>query len=380
VKAVTYQGLFNVKVKEVHDPKLEKDDDMIVRVTASSICGSDLHLYHGMIPSLEKDYVIGHEAVGVVEDTGKKVEKFKKGDRVVIPFNIACGKCFFCENELESQCDVANQEDQAEIGAAYGCSRIHGDYWGSQAELVRVPFANFSPFCIPEECEITDDELVLLTDALPTAYWGVENSGMKQGDTVIVLGSGPIGLLTQRIAWLKGADRVIAVDHIPYRLHHAKKTNKVEAYNFDEIDELPSLLKEMTKGGADVVIDCVGVSGKMKPIELVETAMRMQGGALGAINTATQAVRKGGTVQLVGVYGLRYHSFPLGDFFTRNVTLKMGMAPVIHNIGHLYQLLQNQTLNVSDLITHRMPLEEGEKAYKMFNKRKDECLKIILKP
>ncbi|MDZ5470483.1 zinc-dependent alcohol dehydrogenase [Bacillus sp. 31A1R] len=380
MKAVTYQGLFNVKVKEVHDPKIEKGDDLIVRVTASSICGSDLHLYHGMIPSLEKDYVIGHEAVGIVEETGQKVEKFKKGDKVVIPFNIACGQCFFCENDLESQCDVANQEDQAEIGAFYGCSRIYGDYWGSQAELVRVPFANFSPFYIPEECEITDDQLVLLTDALPTAYWGVENSGMKPGDTVIVLGSGPIGLLTQKIAWLKGAERVIAVDHIPYRLQHAKKTNKVEAYNFDEIDELPSLLKEMTKGGADVVIDCVGVSGKMKPIELIETAMHLQGGALGAINTATQAVRKGGTVQLVGVYGLRYNSFPLGDFFTRNVTLKMGMAPVIHKIGYLYQLLQNQTLDVSDLITHYMPLNDGEEAYKIFNKRKDECLKIILKP
>lgn len=380
MKAVTYQGLLNVKVKNVSDPKIEKDDDMIVRVTAASVCGSDLHLYHGFVPSLEKDYVIGHEAVGVVEEVGNKVEKFKRGDKVVIPFNIACGHCFYCESGLESQCDEANKEVQSEVGAIYGCSRLYGDYWGSQAELVRVPFANFAPFKVPNDCEITDDVLVLLTDALPTSYWGVENAGVKKGDTVIVLGCGPIGLMTQKLAWLKGAKRVIAVDHITYRLEHARKYNKVETYNFKETKNLSELLIDITNGGADVVIDCVGVSGKMTPVELVETALRLQGGAMGAIVMASQVVRKGGTIQLIGAYGLRYNAFPLGDLFARNITLKMGYAPVIHQIPYLYTLLHNKQFNPSDLITHHLSLDDGEHAYNIFNKRKENCLKIILNP
>ncbi|MFE8700516.1 alcohol dehydrogenase catalytic domain-containing protein [Cytobacillus sp. FJAT-54145] len=380
MKAVTYQGFMNVKVKEVPDPKIEKDEDIIVRITASSICGSDLHFYHGMLPSLEKDYVIGHEAVGVVEEVGKKVESVKKGDKIVIPFNIACGHCVYCESGLESQCDESNQEPQAEVGAYFGCSRLFGDYPGSQAEMVRVPFANFTSFRVPESSELTDDLLVLLTDAIPTAYWGVENAGVKPGDTVIVFGSGPIGLLTQKFAWLKGAERVIAVDCVPYRLQHAKHTNHVEAYNFQEIQDLPNVLKELTKGGADVVIDCVGMSGKMKPYELVESALRLQGGAMGSVTSAIETVRKGGTIQLIGVYGLRYNGFPLGDLFSRNVTLKMGYAPVIRSLPYLYNLLQKKELDPSDIITHHLSLNDGEKAYKLFNKKQEGCLKIILKP
>lgn len=215
---------------------------------------------------------------------------------------------------------------------------------------------------------------------IPTAYWGVVNAGVMPGDTVIVIGSGPIGLLTQKFAWLKGASRVIVIDRIPYRLDHAKKTNGVEVFNFEETNGLADLLLELTKGGADVVIDCVGASGKMTPFELAETVLFLQGGGLTAIKMASQVVRKGGIVQLVGVYGLRYNGFPLGDFFARNITLKMGFAPVIHNIQYLYDLISKEKIKVNDIITHHMPLTDGEKAFKLFNKRKENCLKIILKP
>lgn len=380
LKAVTYQGLLHVEVKNVPDPVIQLPDDIIVRVTASSICGSDLHLYHGMISSLEKDYVIGHEAVGIVEELGREVTGIKKGDKVVIPFNIACGHCFYCENGLESQCDLANKEEKPEAGAMFGCSRLYGDYSGSQAEWLRVPFANFTRFRVPDDNELQDDALVLLADALPTAYWGVVNADVKPGDTVIVIGSGPIGLLTQKIAWLKGAKRVIAIDQIPYRLEHARRTNGVEVFNLEEIHELTDLLLEITKGGADVVIDCVGASGKMTPVEFAETALFLQGGGLTAIKMASQVVRKGGVVQLVGVYGLRYNGFPLGDFFARNITLKMGFAPAIRNTQFLYELVNKEKIKVNDIITHHIPLVNGEKAYKLFNKRKENCLKIILKP
>jgi S-(hydroxymethyl)glutathione dehydrogenase / alcohol dehydrogenase len=378
MKAVTYQGIKKVIVKEVKEPILEYQDDIIIRTTACSICGSDLHCYHGMIPSMEKDYITGHEVVGVVEEVGSEVTKVKKGDKVVVPFNIACGKCYYCRNKLESQCVVANRN--YEIGATFGCSRLYGDYPGVQAEFVRIPFANFAPFRLPEHNELSDGELVLLTDALPTAYWAVEQAGVKAGDTVIILGCGPIGLLTQKMAWLRGAKRVIAVDHVQTRLQHAEKVNKVEIYNFKQNNELGNLLKEITQGGADSVIDCVGMGGKITPGELLQSVIRLQGGSMGAITMASQSVRIGGTVALVGVYGTRYNAFPLGDFFSRNVTITMGMAPVVHLIPGLFKMVMAGEVCVKDVISHEMPLDDAKKAYKMFDVQKDECLKIILKP
>lgn len=378
MRAVTYQGFMDIKVKDMPKPEIKNNDDIIVKVTHTSICGSDRHFYHGMIPSMEKDYIVGHEAVGIVHEIGPDVHHVKIGDKVVIPYNIACGQCVNCINKLESQCLRSNQD--GEIGSCYGCSRIYGDYSGTQAEYVRVPFANFGVFKIPEHNEVADEELLLLSDAYSTAYWGVNQAGVKSGDTVIVLGCGPIGLITQKIAWYKGAKRVIAVDHVPYRLEHAIKWNHVEAFNFQENIELKHHLNEITKGGADVVIDCVGMSGKMKPIEIMETALRLQGGALGAIEFASQVIRIGGTIQLVGIYGTRYNQFPLGDFFARNITLKMGLASVIHLIPFLYDLLQTKKLQLNDVITHQLPLEEAEHAFRIFNSHIENCLKIILKP
>jgi len=378
MKAVTYQGFNDVKVSQVQDPSIEKTDDIIVRITTTAICGSDLHLVHGLIPNLPHDYIIGHEPMGIVEEVGPDVTRVKKGDRVVIPFTIACGQCFYCTHQLESQCNNANPH--GESGGYLGYSETFGGYAGAQAELLRVPYANFGPLVIPESCELEDEKLLFLSDIVPTAYWGVDNSGVKQGDTVIVLGCGPVGLLTQKFAWLKGAKRVIAVDFVDYRLEHARKTNRVETFNFEKYDNLGRHLKELTGGGADVVIDCVGLDGKMTFLEKVETVLMLQGGAMGAITIASQCVRKGGTVQLVGLYGLRYNAFPLGDFFSRNVTLKMGPAPVIHYMPELFRMIVDGRLDPTDIITHRLPLDQAVHGYEVFDKKTDDCIKVILKP
>lgn len=378
MKAVTYQGIKDVRVKEVKAPEIKKPDDIIVKLTTTAICGSDLHLIHGMIPNFPEDYIIGHEPMGIVEETGPEVHKVKKGDRVIIPFNVSCGECFFCKNQLESQCDNSNAN--GEMGAYFGYSDTTGGYPGGQAEYMRVPYANFTPFKIPEDCEIEDEKLVLLADAMSTAYWSVDNAGVKEGDTVIVLGCGPVGLLAQKFAWLKGAKRVIAVDYIDYRLQHAKKTNNVEIINFEQKENTGSYLKEITQGGADVVIDCVGMDGKMSPLEFLATGVKMHGGAMGALVMAAQAVRKCGTIQVTGVYGMRYNAFPFGDIFQRNVNIKTGQAPVIHYMPYLYDLIATGKVDPGDVITHVLPLDQAKHGYEVFDTKTDGAIKVLLKP
>ncbi|WP_050181333.1 zinc-dependent alcohol dehydrogenase [Domibacillus robiginosus] len=378
MKAVTYQGVKEVVVKEVEAPTIQKPDDIIVKPTLSAICGSDLHLIHGMIPNLQPDYIIGHEPMGIVEEVGPAVTKVKKGDRVIIPFNISCGECWFCKHELESQCD--NSNDNGQMGAYFGYTGTTGGYPGGQAEYMRVPYGNFTPFKIPEDSEVEDEKLVLLADAASTAYWTVDNSGLKEGDTAIIFGCGPVGLLAQKFAWLKGAKRVIAVDYVGYRLEHAKRTNKVEIVNFEEEQNIGNYLKEMTGGGADVVMDCVGMDGKMTPIEFLATGMKLQGGALGALVAASQAVRKGGTIQITGVYGGMYNAFPLGDIFQRNVNIRSGQAPVIHYMPHLYKLIAEGKVDPGDVVTHILPLDQAKKGYELFDTKTDDCIKVVLKP
>ncbi|MET3848058.1 zinc-dependent alcohol dehydrogenase [Paenibacillus sp. OAE614] len=378
MKAVTYQGKKKVEVKEVGDAKLVKRDDILVRVTSTAICGSDLHIYHGLIPGMYDDYVIGHEPMGIVEETGPDVTRVKKGDRVIIPFNVACGECFFCQNQMESQCDNAN--DAKDTGGYFGYSETYGGYMGGQAELLRVPFGNFVPFKVPEDAEVEDEKILFLSDILPTAYWGVDNAGVKPGDTVIILGCGPVGLLAQKFAWQKGAKRVIAVDHVDYRLEHAKRTNNVETYNFEKTHDIDQTLLEATKGGADVVIDCVGLDAKRTAMEKVETALMLQGGSLGAFNTAANVVRKFGTIQVIGVYGLKYNMFPFGHLFERNVQVKMGQAPVIHYMPELFRQIQTGKTDPTDIITHRLHISDAPRAYEIFDNKDESCIKVVLKP
>ncbi|PID01430.1 MULTISPECIES: zinc-dependent alcohol dehydrogenase [unclassified Sporosarcina] len=379
MRAVTYQGAKDIKVKKVDAPRIEKPDDIIVKITSTAICGSDLHIYTGALPA-HKDYVIGHEPMGIVVETGAEVTKVKKGDRVIIPFNVSCGECFFCQHELESQCDNSNPNPEVDTGGYFGFTERYGNYPGGQAEYLRVPYGNFIPFVIPESCELPDESLLFLSDILPTAYWSVEHAGVKKGDTVIVLGSGPVGLLTQKFAWMKGAERVIAIDHVPYRLQHAKNTNNVEIFNFDEVDGIGQQMKELTKGGADVVIDCVGMDGKKNILEKVGQKMKVQGGTLSAIEIAYQSVRKFGTIQLTGVYGSLYNMFPLGFIFERNVNMRMGQAPVVHYMPMLFDKITNGEIDPTDIITHILPLEDASKAYDTFYQHEDECIKVILKP
>ncbi|OMP68392.1 zinc-dependent alcohol dehydrogenase [Domibacillus epiphyticus] len=380
MKAVTYQGAKNIQVKNVADPIIQKKEDIIVRITSTAICGSDLHIYQGALPPAEEDYVIGHEPMGIVEEVGSEVTKVKKGDRVVLPFNVSCGHCFYCQHDLESQCDNSNANPHLDTGGYFGFTERYGNFPGGQAEFLRVPYGNFMPFVIPESCELEDESLLFLSDVLPTAYWSIENSGVKAGDTVIVLGSGPIGLMTQKFAWMKGAKRVIAVDHLPYRLQHAKRMNNVETFNFAEYKDMGSHLKEITNGGADVVIDCVGMDGKKSAIEAIEQKLKLQGGTLSAIQIATKAVRKFGTVQLTGVYGSMYNMFPLGSFFERNITLKMGQAPVIHYMPELFNKITAGEFDPTEIVTHKVPLDQASEAYKTFNDHEDECIKFVLKP
>lgn len=376
MKAIVYEDIKDVKVKNVGDPKIINSDDMILKVTSTAICGSDLHLIHGMVPNMPKGFILGHETMGIVEEVGPDVKKVKKGDRVIVPFPVSCGHCWFCEHDHWSQCD--NSNTNGEVGAIFGYSKTYGGYDGGQAEYLRVPYANVGPTKVPDE--LIDEQVLFLTDILPTSYWGADIGGVKSGDTVVVLGCGPVGLLTQKWAAYMGAKRIIAVDYINYRLEHAKKYNGVEVVNFQDHDNTGEYIKDITNGGADVVIDCVGMDGKMTVIEMVETALKLQGGSKSAIEMASQCVRKCGTVVLVGVYGARYNNFPLGDFFARNITLRMGQCPAHSYVGPILDLIKQGKFDARDIITHTLPLSRGEHAYEIFDEKKDNCIKVILKP
>ncbi|MCC2528645.1 glutathione-dependent formaldehyde dehydrogenase [Bacillus halotolerans] len=378
MKALTYQGKEHVEVKEVEAPRIQDARDAIIRITATGICGSDLHLYKNGIPAAP-DYIIGHEPMGVVEETGSEVQSLKKGDRVVIPFNIGCGECFYCKHQMESQCDESNPNPHTDVGGLFGFSEDNGNFPGGQAEYLRVPFADFSSFKVPADSELKDEQVLFLSDVMPTAYWSVEHSGVKKGDTVLILGAGPIGLMAQKFAWMKGAKRVISVDQVPHRLEHAKRTNSVETFNFTEHDEIGKLLYDETDGGADVVIDCVGMDGT--PLSKEKTSEKPnQFGTISPILTASEAVRKFGTVQLTGAYISQADGFPLGAFFTRNVSVKMGQAPVIHLMPMLYQLVDQQEIDPTDIITHKLSLADAPRAYDIFDKKEDGNIKVILKP
>lgn len=377
MKALTYGGVRTIEYKEVADPSIEKPDDLIVKITSTAICGSDLHLIHGMIPKMPTGFILGHEAMGIVEETGPDIRRLKKGDRVIIPFPVACGHCWYCEHDLWSQCDESNAH--GEVGGIFGYSELFGGYDGGQAEYLRVPYGNVGPKLVPED--LTDEQLLFLTDILPTSYWGtIVNGGVKPGDTVVVLGCGPVGLLAQKWAAYAGAKRIIAVDQVEYRLKHAQNFNHVETINLDDFENTGEYIKEITNGGADVVIDCVGMDGKMSMIERIESMLKLQGGSKSAIEISAQAVRKGGTVSIVGVYGAKYNLFPFGDFFSRNVTLKMGQCPAHSYVEPILSLIQRGLFDARDIITHQIPLSQGSYGYEIFDHKLEDCIKVILKP
>lgn len=375
MRALVYRGPGNVRVTEAREPEILHDDDIIIKVAACAICGSDLHIYHGMIPKMSAGSALGHEAVGVVVETGKGVRSLKKQDRVVVPFPVACGHCFYCEGGLWSQCDESNP--YGETGGMLGYGRLFGDYGGAQAEYLRVPYANAGPVVLPEE--LGDEQALLLADALPTSCWAVETAGVKKDDTVAVLGCGPVGLLAVKWAALAGARRIIAADWVGYRLERAASFG-AETVDIARHKNAGEHIKELTGGGADAVIDCAGMGARASTFEKIETFFKLQGGSKSAIEIAAQAVRKGGTVSIAGVYGARYNMFPLGDFFARNVSLRMGLCPAQGYIRKILPLIMNKEIDLSGIVTHRFRLDMGARAYEIFDKKKDGCIKVVLRP
>ena len=377
--AMDYRGPYRVRAVQKPDPQIEHPGDAIVRVTRSCICGSDLHLYHGLVPDTRIGTTFGHEFVGVVEAIGDGVQKLKVGDRVLVPFNIFCGACFFCDKELYGNCHNTHPQASA-VGAIYGYSHTAGGYDGGQAELVRVPMADVGPTVIPND--IDEDDAVLLTDALPTGYQAAEMGDIREGDTVVVFGAGPVGIFAAKSAWIMGAGRVIVVDHVEYRLDFVRKYAQCEVINFKEVDDMALHIKKMTDWlGADVCIDAVGCEAAGSAVQtLTGRYMKLQAGSATALHWAINSVRKGGNVSIVGVYGPTFNAVPIGNALNKGLTLRMNQASVKRHLPRLIEHIQAGRINPKEIITHRVPLEEVSDAYHIFSSKLDNCIKTILIP
>jgi S-(hydroxymethyl)glutathione dehydrogenase/alcohol dehydrogenase len=385
MKAAVFHKIGDISVDNVDDPKIEAPDDAIIRVTSTAICGSDLHIYDGFFPQL-RDQIMGHEFMGVVEEVGPAVTKIKKGDRVVVPFAIACGQCYFCAQGLHPHCEQTNPEYygpegdmiKGKGGGLFGYTDLYGGYSGGQAEYVRVPKANIGPKIIPDG--LSDEQVLFLTDIFPTGWSAVEWGRIKGGETVVIFGSGPVGLMAQKAAWLQGAKRVIAVDPLDYRLNKAKEVNKVEVLNAHD-EHLMDRIREMTGGrGADVTIDAVGVEAERSFVEKLKAVISLEKGTVKVIDWCTQAVRRGGVVSVVGVYGSPYDNFPIHRIFDKGLTMRFGQSFVHRYMDQLFELVREGKVVLNDIITHKIPLAEARHGYDIFKHKKEDCVKVILKP
>jgi threonine dehydrogenase-like Zn-dependent dehydrogenase len=393
VKAVTYHGKRDVRVDDVADPAIEQPTDAIVRVTSSGICGSDLHLYEVMGAFMDEGDILGHEPMGIVEAVGPEVTQIKPGDRVVIPFNVSCGRCYMCEQHLYSQCETTQVRDQGKGASLLGYTKLYGQVPGGQAELLRVPQAHFGPIKVPEGPP--DERFVYLSDVLPTAWQAVAYAAVPNGGTVAVFGLGPIGQMCCRIALHHGASQVFGIDLVDERLEMAGR-HGVHAIDVRQHDDVGSGLRELTSGrGPDSVIDAVGMEAHGAPLgklahqlasllpDSITTAMMEKAGVdrLSVLHTAIDTVRRGGTISLSGVYGGAADPMPMMDLFDKQIQLRMGQANVKRWIDEILPLLQDgDPLGVDDLTTHRLPLEEAPHAYEMFQRKEDGAIKILLKP
>lgn len=387
MKALVFHTPKNVKVDNVPDPTIKDNRDAIIRVTSTAICGSDLHIYNGMFPQV-RNMVLGHEFMGIVEETGSGVTNLKKGDRVVVPFPVACGHCFFCNHELPGHCENSNPEYygpeggllKEKGGALFGYTDLYGGYDGGQAEYVRVPYADFGPRKVSDA--LTDEQVLFLTDILPTGYTGIDWAGVQGGETVAVFGCGPVGLMAMKSAWIRGAKRVIGLDIQQYRLDMAKKAANAETIMVkDDGEEAIQMIRDMTEGrGADVVIDAVGMEADRDFLDRVKSVIRLEKGTINALRMCFSAVRRGGHVSILGVYGYPYDNFPLHQLFDKGLHLHMGQAPAHKYIDELSRLIEEGKLKTDDIITHRLPLTEAAHGYDIFNKKEDNCVKVVLKP
>jgi threonine dehydrogenase-like Zn-dependent dehydrogenase len=376
--AMNYRGPKRVRVSEKPEPVLKHPEDAIVRVTRSCICGSDLHLYNGNVPDTRVGMTFGHEFTGVVVEVGADVTKVKVGDHVLVPFNVACGRCVFCKQGMFGNCHESNPEATA-VGAIFGYSHTAGGHDGGQAEYVRVPYANVGPTVIPEGMD--PDDAVLLTDVVPTGYQAAEMGGIQPGDTVVVFGAGPVGIMAARCSWLFGAGRVIIIDKEDYRLEFAKNYAHCEAYNFEkDMDDPVLFIKKITDWlGADVCLDAVGAEAAGNALQTITgRKLLLQAGSATALHWAINAVKKGGVVSIVGVYGPTDNLVPMGNAMNKGLTIRGNQTSVKRLLPRLIEHVQNGVLNPKALITHRIPLEDIADGYRLFSEKLDNCIKPLL--
>lgn len=377
--AMNYRGPYRVRVDQKPMPEIQHPGDAIVRVTRSCICGSDLHLYHGLVPDTRVGTTFGHEFIGVVEEIGADVQNLKVGDNVIVPFNIACGKCVFCQQGLYGNCHESNPQATA-VGGIFGYSHTAGGFDGGQAEYVRVPFADVGPTVIPDDMD--HDNAVLLTDVVPTGYQAAEMAAIKPGDTVVVFGAGPVGIMAAKSAWLFGAGRVIVIDHIEYRLEFVKQFAQCEAYNFRSLDDVVLFIKKTTGYiGADVCIDAVGCEAAGNTMQTITgRKLMLQAGSATALHWAINSVKKGGVVSIVGVYGPTDNLIPIGNVVNKGITIRANQASVKRLLPRLIEHVREGRLNPKEMITHRVPLAEVSDAYHIFSAKLDNCIKTVLIP
>ena len=390
MKALVWHGKSDIRYDTVPDPGLQKPDDIVVKVTRTAICGSDLHLYDGYMPGLESGDVLGHEFMGEVVETGREIKNLKKGDRVVVPFAIACGHCVFCDRHLWSLCDTSNP-NKAMLddmyghggGALFGYSHLFGGFAGGQADYVRVPYGDVGPLKIPQG--IPDDQVLFLTDVFPTGYMAAENANIRPGETVAVWGCGPVGLFAIRSAWMLGAGRVVGIDGVPERLRLAQSDNRTEVID-NTAEDVIDRLNELTGSyGPDRCIDAVGMeahsTGTIDSVfDRVKQVVKLGTDRAHVLREIVQACRKGGTVSIAGVYAGVIDRFPFGAAFGKGLEFRMGQTHVHNYLRPLLERIESNEIDPSFIITHRLRLEDGPDAYRMFRDKKDECIKVVMTP
>jgi threonine dehydrogenase-like Zn-dependent dehydrogenase len=387
MKAAVIHGPKKVTYDTVEDPKLKEGRDMILKITSTAICGSDLHLYTGGIPQ-PRPMVLGHEFMGIVEETGKDVKNLKRGDRVVVPFPIACGACFFCNHDLPGHCDQSNPGHYGpegglltqKGGALFGYSDLSGGYDGGQAQYVRVPYADYGPRLVPEN--LTDEQVLFLTDIFPTGYTGIDWGEIKGGESVAIFGAGPVGIMAAKSAWLRGAGQVILVDTVPYRLEKARTAAGGETILWEDGPKgVVDQIRALTQGrGTDLCVDAVGFEPDRSLMDKAKAVVNLEKGSPKVLEACMSAVRRGGTVSVLGVYPTDYDNFPVGQFFDKGLVIKGGQAPAHKYIDLLLSYVTEGKVKLDDIITHRLPLSQIAYAYDIFKYKKDDCVKVVLDP
>ncbi|MCL4183242.1 MAG: glutathione-dependent formaldehyde dehydrogenase [Burkholderiaceae bacterium] len=387
MRALTYQGTRDVRVETVPDPALQDAQDILLRVTATAICGSDLHLYRGKVPGMKDGDILGHEFMGVVEEAGRAVTRVKRGDRVVVPFVIACGACYFCERSLFAACEttndargaILNRKDVRPGAALFGYTHLYGGVPGGQAEYVRVPMANCGPLPIPDALD--DAQVLFLSDILPTGYQAVLNAQVGPGSTVAIFGAGPVGLMSAACARLRGAERIFMIDHHAYRLRFAVDTYGVEAIDFDEVDDPAQRIVEQTQfRGVDASIDAVGFEAKGSALETALTSVKLEGSSGKVLRQAIAATRRGGVVSVPGVYAGFIHGFLFGDAFEKGLQFRMGQTHVQRFMPGLLECIGNGELKPELIVSHQMSIEDAARGYAIFDEKQEECRKVVLTP